>query len=115
MYQLFSNTFNIRFQISKEESYVMAFRLAPKETTLDVRRHRADDGKMLTVTLDDIDYGHRAIDMSDANGLMFFFEKDAPWYLRIRQFVHCLPILGRTVRTFLKVFWNMGSRYLTSS
>lgn len=62
-----------------------------------------------------MDYGHNAINMSDANGLMFFFEKDAPWYLRVRQFVYCVPLLCRTIGTFLKVFWSIGRRYLSSS
>jgi hypothetical protein len=114
-YQLFSKTFNICFEISDKESYVMAFQMKQKEIDLEVRRAEESDGKMLTVTLDDMDYSHNAIDMSDSNGLMFFFEKDAPWYLRVRQFVHCLPLLGRTVSTLLKVFWNMGRRYLAPS
>ena len=111
-YQLFSKTFNIRFKISDQESYVMAFQMKRKEIDLEVRRAEESDGKMITATLDDMDYSHNAIDMSDANGLMFFFEKDAPWYLRVRQFVYCLPLIGRTVSTLLKVFWNMGRRYL---
>jgi hypothetical protein len=114
-YQLFLKTFNIRFEISDKESYVMAFHMKRKEIDLKVRPAEASDGKMLTVTLDDMDYSHNAIDMSDSNGLMFFFEKDAPWYLRVRQFVYCLPLFGRTVSTLLKVFWNMGRRYLTPS
>ena len=114
-YQRFSKTFNLRFEISDKESYVMAFHMERKEISMDVRPAEESDGKMLTVTLDDMDYCHNAIDMSDANGLMFFFEKDAPWYLRVRQFVYCLPLLGRTVGTLIKVIWNMGCRYLISS
>jgi hypothetical protein len=93
----------------------MVFQMKKKEIDMELRRGEESDGKMLTVTLDDMDYGHNAINMSDANGLMFFFEKDAPWYLRVRQFVYCVPLLGRTAATFLKVFWNMGRRYLASS
>jgi hypothetical protein len=114
-YQLFSKTFNIRFEISGKESYVMAFQMKKKEVTMEVRRAEESDVEMLTVTLDDMDYSHNAISMSDANGLMFFFEKDAPWYLRVRQFVYCLPLLGRTVSTLFKVLWNMGRRYLVPS
>jgi len=114
-YQLLFKTFNIRFEISDQESYMMAFKMKRNVIDLEVRRAEASDGKMLTVTLDDMDDSHNAIDMSDANGLMFFFEKDAPWYLRVRQFVYCLPLLGRTATTLLKVFWNMGRRYLIPS
>ena len=112
-YQTLFKTFRLQFEISPEESIVMEFRFDGDEITLAVRPYQASDGKLLTFTLDDMDYGHRVITMADANGLMFFFEKDAKWRYRWGQFFHCLPILVRTGGAILKVLGNMGWRYLT--
>ncbi len=114
-YQALFKTFRLQFEISPKESIVMEFRFDGDEITLVVRPYQASDGKLLTFTLDDMDYGHRVITMADANGLMFFFEKDAKWRYRWGQFFHCLPILVRTGGAILKVLGNIGWRYLTAT
>lgn len=112
LYKLFSNTFKFRLQISEGDSFVMDFHLGDDEVTLDVRPYEKRDGKLLTVTLDDYDYLHRMIDVTDANTLVFLFQKKGPLINYIHQLYHFIPVLSRVVLGVTKVFFNVGWRYL---
>jgi len=93
----------------------MDFHLGDDEVTLDVRPYEKRDGKLLTVTLDDYDYLHRKIDITDANTLVFLFQKKGKVTNYIHQLYHFIPVLARTVIGATKVFLNVGWRFLFPS
>lgn len=116
LYQLFSKTFKMRFDIAGEEdSFVMIFNLNRDSLRLDVRPYEKGDGKMLTVTLDDLDEAHQNLDMSSANGLMFLCEDESGSLKRLFRCLSCFPLLVLTLKTAFTVFLNMGLRYLRPS
>ena len=116
LYQLFSKTFKMRFDIAGEEdSFVMIFNLNRDSLRLDVRPYEKGDGKMLTITLDDLDAAHQTLDMSSANGLMFLCEDESGSLKRLFRCLSCFPLLVLTLKTASTVFLNMGLRYLRPS
>ena len=93
----------------------MDFHLGDDEVTLNVRPYEKRYGKLLTVTLDDFDSLHRAIDIIDANVLVFLFQNKGKVTNYIHQLYHYIPVLTRTAIGVTKVFLNVGWRFLFPS
>lgn len=115
LYKLFSKTFTLRYQIDEKESFVMIFQLGHDEMVLTVRPYEEKDGNLLTVTLDDFDYLHSAIDMADANAYVFLFQKKGKVSNYMHQLYRFIPVLSRTFVSSARIFLNVFARYLFPS
>jgi hypothetical protein len=110
---LFCKTFKFRFEIDgPEDSFVMAFRANSDDFWMEVRPYVPADGRMLTVTLDDMSKIRHTISMSDANGLMFIAEDGGGALKRLRRCVICAPIFAVLAKAFFTVVGSIGMRYL---
>jgi len=105
----------LRFQFDEKESFIIHFQLGKDETILTVRPYEKRDGHLVTVTLDDFDSLHRAINMVDANALIFLFQKKGKLRYYAHQLYHYIPTLSRV--TFGGVRWVLTvlARYLFPS
>ena len=114
--QRFFKTFQLRFEIGGTmDSFVMVFRAKGADFWMDVRPYVQTDGRMLTVTLDDMSEIQRTISMSDANGLMFLCEDAGGPFKRLRRCLTCYPIFWVLAKAFFKCIGNIGVRYLNSA
>ena len=97
------------------DSFVMAFRAKDDDFWMNVRPYAQTDGRMLTVTLDDMSEIQRTIGMSDANGLMFLCEDGGGPFKRLRRCFACYPIFQVLAKAFFKCVGNMVVRYLNAA
>ena len=110
--QWFVKTFQLRFEIADTiESFVIAFRAEDNDFWMDVRPYVPADGRMLTVTLNDMSAIRKTISMSDANGLMFLCEDGGGFLKRLRRCLTCYPIFWVLAKAFFICIGNMGRRY----
>ncbi len=115
LYKLFFKHFKLRYQISDDDSFVMDFHLGKDEVTLNVRPYEKNDGKLLTLTLDDFDDMHRTLDITDANTLVFLFQKKGKVTNYIHQLYHYIPVLTRVAYGATTLFLKVGWRFLFPS
>ncbi len=110
---LFCKTFRFRFEIDgPKDSFLMDFRANRDDFWMEVRPYVPADGKMLTVTLDDMSKIRHTISMSDANGLMFIAEDGGSGFKRLRRCLACYPIFAVLAKAFFTVVGSIGMRYL---
>ena len=106
---IFKKTFSFCLQIDQKRALVLDFTMKNDQIHMDVQHSVQDDKRRLTVTLEDLDALHDAIDMSDINhGAMIQLLKHAPWSNRFTQCCRCLPAIFRIAKAggsaALKVF-----------
>ncbi|MFQ5449480.1 MAG: B12-binding domain-containing radical SAM protein [Nitrospinaceae bacterium] len=112
VYQFFFPTFKLRYRVSEDSSFVMSFHLKKDEVRLKVCPYEKKDGRLLTVTLDDFDYLHRAINVTDANALMFLFQKKGKLSHYWHQLHHYFPTLFRAAAGVIRVILKVGWRFV---
>lgn len=115
IFKLFSKTFTFRFQINDKDSFVMIFQLGRDERVLTVRPYEEKDGNLLTMTLDDVDQLHRAIDMMNANALLFLVQSKGKLRHYAHQLHHFIPTLARMMMGAGRMASKVFLRYLFSS
>ncbi len=113
---LFIRKFSLRILLDGEQSVVFHFRMQKDQIYLDVHKDSSPEIRMITMTLDDFDTFHKAIEITDVfNGAMFDLMRHAPKIKLIKGFFHCFPTMTRISWAFAKFCFKTAWRYITWS
>jgi radical SAM superfamily enzyme YgiQ (UPF0313 family) len=111
----FVKSFNFCLKVDEERSLVFKFKMEKDQIHMDVQNRSQNGTHMITVTMDDLDALHQALDMSDINNCaMIQLLKHAPWSNRLTQCRYCLPVLIRAFAEIGKIVWSVVRRYFSS-
>lgn len=114
--QMISQSTKFRIKVNEEHNVLMHFTTEGDNISMEVRDYdRKKDGNAWMITLDDLDFIHRVLGMTDVNAFMVLNRKKASFMKKLPQIIHCLPTIARTVYSLGTVFTRMMGRKLTNA